>query len=591
VTSSPRFDGLAPHPWVGRGPGGGWTAARRPAAVLMLERDPCGAPRWLELGTVAPMKDAHIAGESYEHVTCEPRHSTTPETPEQYRIAWEAAGRPGIDGLGWRDSLMQHCPPDWTPERALAERLPTFSGDGEVPEPDLLARLVLAQHATDTLNAWHYSAARVALYRVGAEDTPDAREVLAVAVRRECVALAEGLGQAPSVEDCNRAVLELLERLELKAERLGSLHRLTAKNPGGMWGELLDAQQTSLPGIYLAPRMRVAFARLLAEALWHAERRRASESRPALVRTAYVGEVLALATGVNLVLPGLDDNTIRDQRNVPIARVTGMDANAIRVAASALRTLPGNRVLNGLVRLGWEQVESGKPDPRRVDFVGGWEAFAGEMGLTSRHHHEQARHVLKLGQHVEWQARHGHAGGGWWTWMYKRGSRAGPGLVRAVLGDMLLPGYAVHMAEMGGRSHLAREARRLVPELRHEPPLSQLSGGEEGPGMLLQRLFVVALVDGAEHLATRGLVEIPEDEWRRMTADAGVSASRLGRVLDSWAAGDDRAPPLLERDGWGFTLANPHDLELLFLKEQGQQRINGRVRAKKTKRSKGREKS
>jgi hypothetical protein len=211
-----------------------------------------------------------------------------------------------------------------------------------------------------------------------------------------------------------------------------------------------------------------------------------------------------------------------------------------------------------------------------VDFVGGWDGFARDLGLTSRHHNQQARDVLRLGQHIEWAARHGHAGGGWWTWTYKRGSRAGPGRVRVVLGDMLLPGYAVEMKyTAASRARLTREARRLVPELRHEPPLSAVEGGLEGPGLLLQRLFMLALVDGSDELARKGTVQIPEDEWQRLATDAGLPRERLMRVLESWCNGDDKAPALLERNGWGFTLASEHSLELEFLVEQGQRRIDG----------------
>jgi hypothetical protein len=452
---------------------------------------------------------------------------------------------------------------------------------------------LLREHAGSKPNRWHYAAATVALERVKAEVTDEARNLLAEKVRVECVALLERVRESPEVEALNTALLTRLGQLE--HPDLPRFENGAKNNPPAVWLWRVDKREPLLTGANPPWLWRTYFARLLAEGLWHAERRRAAKSRAAVVRTVYADELVALGTGgVQLSLDGLDDNTIRDRRGRVMARVTGIDArvtgidaNVIRKAIPALQTLPGHRVFSGLVRLGYEQVEADKRDPRRLDFVGGWEAFGREVGLTSKHHYRDAEKVLRLGQHVEWESRHGHRGGGWWTWTYKRGSRAGPGRLRVVLGDMLLPGYAVDMADGGGRARLAREARRLVPELRHEPPLSELGGGLEGPGLLLQRLFMLALVDGAEALARDGLVEIPEDEWHRMASDAGVPPARVPRVLDSWAAGDDNAPTLLERDGWRFTLAKPHELELLFLKAAGEERSKGRKRGAKRRQRKG----
>lgn len=495
------------------------------------------------------------------------------------RAAWVNAHSADVS-----DALSQHLTQLW-PELQM---LPSLAiGDALAAQrPELLAWWLLKIHADSVVNDWHNAASRVALTR-GANpgaNSPDivdddTRNRLALVVRSKCAALKSECeahkGDVGMMTGVLARMLRSLGDTEAADKVLG------VGDPLSPWFSPLRDWPYSLP---VSPmRVRVRFARLLAEALLKHERARAAVSRPALVRVVYAGEHLAMLTGeVPLQLPGLDDGTLRDFRGKVRASVTNMDANDVRVAANALGTVAGHRIIRGVVLKAWSQVEEGHHDPRLLYFEGGWAGFADAMGLKSTHHHKAAENVLRLGQAIQWEGRNGHTGGGWWTFKAGRGSRAGPGYVEVVLGTTLLPGYAVELAHSGQSSgREQRRARRLVPELRHEPPLSALGGGLEGHGWTLMRLFVLALSDRAAQLAEGGLAHIAEADWNKMAASAGVPLARLPRVLDSWAAGDDEAPALLHRDGWGFTLADKHELERTFIEETGRRSNKGKADAAK----------
>jgi hypothetical protein len=166
-----------------------------------------------------------------------------------------------------------------------------------------------------------------------------------------------------------------------------------------------------------------------------------------------------------------------------------------------------------------------------------------------------------------------------WTWSERRGTKKAPGEVAFVLGDALTPGYADVMSR-DGNALPARIARRLVPELRYEPPMGGARERDQGPIWTLHRLMLLEMVDHAEQLAADGGVVITRPRWLELAQHAGVSASIVDRTLDAWVTGEaESAPALVERlaaDAW--TLANWHGPELEFIAAGGAERAAGRVR-------------
>lgn len=297
--------------------------------------------------------------------------------------------------------------------------------------------------------------------------------------------------------------------------------------------------------------------------------------RPALVRG--VAEVLAHAMSGQTGVSG--DNAVRDADGRTLGRIASLDVqtlDAVRSGLPLLGSIAWHRLLNFLVLAVHDAAEARIDDARTVDFHGGFEALA-ESIRDGTNDFRRLRAILQVGQHIEWM----HPAvmvGGLWTWTVRRGGPGRPGLVRIIVGDPLAPSLAARLADTGDTSRQATVARRLVPELRTEPPLSAVRINDQGAAWTLFRSVMVELVDLAPMLATTGTVLITPDRWRELAERAGLPTVELSRLRDSWSSGDDRAPPLLAQPDpglWRFTLADTHSAERAFIAEGGQRRLNG----------------
>ena len=213
-----------------------------------------------------------------------------------------------------------------------------------------------------------------------------------------------------------------------------------------------------------------------------------------------------------------------------------------------------------------------------MTFEGGWKSVAEALEVPQKHQTDLKR-MVKAGAHVEWKVRGLSEHVGLWLYNEKRGSRAGPGYVRIIVNDLLAPGLAPSMT---GSSRTKRLARRLVPELRFDPPVGGIRNNEHGAVWVLSRLFLVHLVTEAEELYRHEGVRIDEETWRRLASEAGLPYQTLDRVLSSWEQGEsDAAPALILRDGERYTLASPHDPEREFIMEGGRRSIEGKKAGQK----------
>jgi hypothetical protein len=317
--------------------------------------------------------------------------------------------------------------------------------------------------------------------------------------------------------------------------------------------------------------------------------KRAATHRPALVR-AVVADLMVPAMTRQLEL--LDTDVLRDKRGREVGRVAlvdGASIEGVRRGLDRLGSVYGHRLIRTLVLRAHAQAEAGDGDARRVAFDGGWSALADALG----HNRDFAalRDLLEAGASVRWDTP-AAKGAGWWTFTERRGSRAGPGEIAFIVGEVLAPHHAMALAEHGANSLPARIARRLVPELRAEPPVSALRSNDHGAAWNLHRLLLVELVDGAEALHLHGAVPITDRRWAELAKQAGVPAGNLPRLLDSWRAGDDAAPPLVaEPDAGTFTLADEHKPERDFIADGGRRRYEGRLNGRAGMAKKARQRS
>ncbi len=301
---------------------------------------------------------------------------------------------------------------------------------------------------------------------------------------------------------------------------------------------------------------------------------RQSARVPALPRAVAVDRLHEAQTGRFSVH---SDHAVRDGAGREVGRLAVATMSAATLAAfnrygvELLGSVAGHRLLNLLVTRVHDQRLAKAPDWRAVQFEGGFAGLAATMPV--RHNdNDRLRMLLHTGQCIHW-THNACTIGALWTWTHLRGNGArGPGRLRIVVGDALAPGLASAMRESGNNEPRAREARRLVPELRHPPPLEAMSERHRGPAWTLARLVVAAMVDDAERLAARGAVPI---DLCQLADACGLPRDRVPRLLASWRSGDNDAPPLLvEYSGW-FTLAEAHAAELAFIADGGAERIAG----------------
>jgi hypothetical protein len=329
--------------------------------------------------------------------------------------------------------------------------------------------------------------------------------------------------------------------------------------------------------------------RILVRAVWHdvvqpeheLEAKRIERRRPAVVRAVAADRLLPLITR-QAMLPELDDGTVCDDKGRVLARIaltTDATLEAVRRGAHALGTVCGNRLIRSLIHRSHDAWNRGEQDPRKVAYEGGWTGLLHELGVSLQYQ-QQVKDIAKAGQCIVWEtpnAKHG----GLWLWSERRGTKAARGEVSFVLGDALTPGYGDELARTGGSSLPARIARRLVPELRFEPPMGGARDNEQGAIWTLHRLALVELVDSADELAKDGFVIISPGRWRELAGMARLPLSVLERTLAAWVAGEnERAPQLLDRSDDGWTLADPHEPEREFIAQGGAKRLAGQKRNK-----------
>ena len=333
-------------------------------------------------------------------------------------------------------------------------------------------------------------------------------------------------------------------------------------------------------------------AMAVCKAVWRriqAERERARASRPAVVR-ATVTDVLLPVMGGQHTLPTLDDGRVLDSKRRELGRIALVSARmtheGVRRGLELFGSVTGNRLLKSLVLRSHEQQERGDPFALRVRYAGGWAGMAETLGVTDKNTSSLV-HLAEAGAAVVWSTPYAK-GMALWALAVTRGNHLRPGEVAFTLNTPLAPGYAAELAHAKNNSLVARTARRLVPELRYEPPTGAVRPNEAGAVWTLHRRFLLELVDRTPELVAHGGIALSLDDWRRFAVEVGLPPATLPKVLDAWRAGESEAAPALlkELEPGRFTLADVHDLERRFLHEAGARRVKGREQGRKGKRAK-----
>jgi len=341
----------------------------------------------------------------------------------------------------------------------------------------------------------------------------------------------------------------------------------------------------------------------VAKSLWHDEVKpeldRAIEAERALEadRSKRPAGVVR-GTMANRIIPAMltrqrhfeefDEGAIKDLDGAVLGRIaltTDLTADMVRVKLEAFGTVAGQQALKAMIHRSHEEWLRGGEDARVVEFQGGWQGMCEAIGVRADGANVQILQDLAVaGQVVQWSTPHVDAGG-FWTWGAKRGSKAAPGHIRFTLGDAMYPGRAAELAEQARKGQLtngnsigARKARRIVPELRFNPPTDAVRGNEKGPALIFHRLLLVEMVDEAVQMHTQGGILLTDARRDELGTRAGLPRSVVGRVWDSWQSDEsEQSPALIKPAGDRWTLADAHTPEREFI-ESG-----GRVRGEKRK--------
>lgn len=312
--------------------------------------------------------------------------------------------------------------------------------------------------------------------------------------------------------------------------------------------------------------------RVLALLVWRneveAEAERARRTRPALPRVTAV-DVSDVATR-NAFLPGLDDGLVRSSKGGVRATISGgvVDVERVREGLALMPSMPFHRMVRTLVHAGYDQAEAGVEDYRVVSVPGGYAGLTERLELSAKYR-KDVRLIAEAGARIEWRIG-GRQGIAWWTLdapvpgvtFAHRGQGAE---VTFTLGTMLLPYAARRMRQ---QQTLADDAidRRLVPELRYDPPMYG-RGNEQAAIYTMARRFLTFMVDNGLELARDGGIVVTPEQWAKLAKASGLPAVLALKVVKKWADGDgDAAPPLIEYlDGGLVRLSETYRAEHDFI--------------------------
>jgi hypothetical protein len=335
----------------------------------------------------------------------------------------------------------------------------------------------------------------------------------------------------------------------------------------------------------------------LAMALWptvKAEIERSRARRPAVVRAVAVDVLTTLSRQGRLPLDDERDRPLvnHDGRRVGyVATSNAAVAELLTLKPGAMdlfRSLDAQRLIKRFILTGHEQWMTGAREPSRLVYVGGFDALGKAIGQTSRRALAAFEEILTLGTGVQIDTPELKKIRGLWTFEWSPPAPGRPSRVVVKLADALMPGF-VEADELKGNARSKREARRLVPELRFDPPVEMVDASSRGAVYAVHRMVLVQAVDEAERMAAGDGFSLSLDELRHELArfGGGSLARHAEKVRDGWLTSDDTAPAMIQRVARDrYTLADEHEPERAFIEEGGRKRLNGRAGGIEGKRAK-----
>ena len=318
---------------------------------------------------------------------------------------------------------------------------------------------------------------------------------------------------------------------------------------------------------FATPERAPTVHRAVAEAVirrWH-------RRRPAVARTVAVGQLIEAASGaIQRELSGMQSRRVMNGRRQVGEISATADLTDIWNGVALMDRVWAQRALKVIVLRAHEAVTRGATTPD-IHFRG-LSGLAEEIGYGDGKL-DDLRDFLNALEQIQWQNEYFEKGMPLLAWSLSKAAPGRPAVLTIRAGDVLAPDFRL----LQSNNRAARVARRLVPELRYDPPVGFLRSNEQGAGWIASRRLVVAMVDDAELLATAGSIPIDDARW---DAIAGKLRRKVSDLRDHWLEGEGAdAPPLIQRAGNGYTLAEAHRPELDFIIEAGKARIAGRKRS------------
>ena len=300
--------------------------------------------------------------------------------------------------------------------------------------------------------------------------------------------------------------------------------------------------------------------------------------QPPAVARLLVHDLLPAAHTVVHESPN-DDKSLQGRAGSQAAQGVGVDfqePDGALLALPCLRSIHGQRLLRALVREGHRGVLQGRSDPHIVRLGINMSDVAESLGF-SRNDRAALRAIFDAGR-GHWRAG-GFDIGVLWTWSATRIKGTRGSVPVFTLGDALLPNFVHELKRRSvGSGRRSVEARRLVPELRFDPPLVGRRNSW-GAVWMLHSLILVEFVDQSVEFHESGCVLIAPSRWQTLALRAGLPLNVLTRVQAAYLTGHGTAPPLLAKVGAaGWRLGPDHEPEERFIREGGRVRIEAKRR-------------
>lgn len=257
-----------------------------------------------------------------------------------------------------------------------------------------------------------------------------------------------------------------------------------------------------------------------------------------------------------------------------IATLPTIDPKLIPVVTKgvgSLNSLYHHRLIRFECKSSFDNWASGNADARLLKFDRGFSEISEKLGFNNRSAANEIKNILHAQAHMHFHFDDGSSGNLIVLSKFRSSQSGREEGIIITLGPQLLPHYTFQTA---------KKSRLLIP-VPELPPLISSSNSHAAQAAL-QMLVMQEFADKSIELAEIGSIEISNETWMTLAADAGLSTSVFKQTLDRWVNDGDDGPRFLVKDNNRYSFGKAYNKEEVFLIEQGHLRKKRQNEGKKS---------